>query len=193
MLALPHGSHLQKLRHIETIRAYAATNAASWFKYIKEKRGRRLDSLYVVTGCEKAPSWGMATFHSTDDEFDLSFAPMAGSRRYKWTGNPAEKKSHDLSHSISEALWNQATFVHGLTISFGTGVWASIRQTVQIREDTEMDCGPGNARGNSISSSHGSLLSRAMGFFAGGTATDGNNTRSREHVVLSEFPPTSQA
>ncbi|KAJ7220288.1 hypothetical protein GGX14DRAFT_323298, partial [Mycena pura] len=63
VLALPHGSHLQKLENLETVRTYAATHAENWFKYINGPRGRGLDgSLYLVTGCEKAPSWGLASF-----------------------------------------------------------------------------------------------------------------------------------
>ncbi|KAJ7826201.1 hypothetical protein B0H14DRAFT_2368296, partial [Mycena olivaceomarginata] len=64
VLALPCGAQLKKLENLETVRAYAATHAASWYKHIKGARGRELDngSLYLVTGCEKAESWGMASF-----------------------------------------------------------------------------------------------------------------------------------
>ncbi|KAJ7932072.1 hypothetical protein B0H13DRAFT_1537467, partial [Mycena leptocephala] len=62
VLALPHGSHLQKLENLENVRKYAATHAESWFKYINGPRGRGLNALYLVTGCEKAPSWGLASF-----------------------------------------------------------------------------------------------------------------------------------
>ncbi|KAF8157618.1 hypothetical protein K438DRAFT_1529029, partial [Mycena galopus ATCC 62051] len=65
VLALPHGSQLRKLDNLEALRKYAATHAESWFKYINGPRGRGLNgSLYLVTGCEKAVSWGQASFHS---------------------------------------------------------------------------------------------------------------------------------
>ncbi|KAJ7126735.1 hypothetical protein C8R44DRAFT_667434, partial [Mycena epipterygia] len=66
VLALPHGAHLAKLENLESVRRYAATHAESWYKYINGARGRGLanGSLYLVTGCEKAQSWGMASFHS---------------------------------------------------------------------------------------------------------------------------------
>ncbi|KAJ6568694.1 hypothetical protein B0H19DRAFT_909469, partial [Mycena capillaripes] len=61
VLALPHGSHLQKLDNVEVLRKYAATHAESWFKYINGPRGRGISgSLYLVTGCEKTVSWGQA-------------------------------------------------------------------------------------------------------------------------------------
>ncbi|KAJ7908190.1 hypothetical protein B0H13DRAFT_1479018, partial [Mycena leptocephala] len=64
VLALPDGSHLQKLGNLENMRAYAAKHAESWYKYVNGPRGRGLANgdLYLVTGCEKARSWGMASY-----------------------------------------------------------------------------------------------------------------------------------
>ncbi|KAJ7868838.1 hypothetical protein B0H13DRAFT_1484566, partial [Mycena leptocephala] len=66
VLALPQGAHLEKLENLETLRIYIAKHAESWYRYIRGTRGRELEngSLYLVTGWEKAPSWGMALFHS---------------------------------------------------------------------------------------------------------------------------------
>ncbi|KAJ7810745.1 hypothetical protein B0H13DRAFT_2475895, partial [Mycena leptocephala] len=132
LLALPHGSHLQKLENLDNLRRYAAAHAESWFKYINGPRGRGLDgSLYLVTGCEKAPSWGLASFHTAENAFQLSFKPTAGAGGYRWRGNPARKRYHDPSpmHDL-----NQTIFIHGLSISLGTGIWARMFETVQIRE-----------------------------------------------------------
>ncbi|KAJ7309190.1 hypothetical protein DFH08DRAFT_647633, partial [Mycena albidolilacea] len=64
VLALPHGAHLQKLENLASMRRYAAKHAESWYKYVRETRGRELGngSLFLITGCEKAQSWGMASF-----------------------------------------------------------------------------------------------------------------------------------
>ncbi|KAJ7922292.1 hypothetical protein B0H13DRAFT_1477925, partial [Mycena leptocephala] len=64
VLALPHGAHLEKLENLVSMRQYAAKHAESWYKYVNETRGRGLvnGSLYLITGCEKAKSWGMASF-----------------------------------------------------------------------------------------------------------------------------------
>ncbi|KAJ7822560.1 hypothetical protein B0H14DRAFT_1318695 [Mycena olivaceomarginata] len=81
VLALPHGAHLEKLRSIASMRRYAAKHAESWYKYVNETRERELvnGSLYLITGCEKAQSWGMAIFHdvSFQNGFQLSFRPTA--------------------------------------------------------------------------------------------------------------------
>ncbi|KAJ7856444.1 hypothetical protein B0H14DRAFT_2352727, partial [Mycena olivaceomarginata] len=64
VLALPYGSHLEKLQSIAEMRRYARKHAESWYKHVNETRGRALvnGSLYLITGCEKAESWGIATF-----------------------------------------------------------------------------------------------------------------------------------
>ncbi|KAJ6514557.1 hypothetical protein DFH09DRAFT_258354 [Mycena vulgaris] len=65
VLALPHGGHLEKLQNVAMMRQYAAKNAESWYRYVNgPARGRELvnGSLYLVTGCEKSLSWGMASF-----------------------------------------------------------------------------------------------------------------------------------
>ncbi|KAJ7305416.1 hypothetical protein DFH08DRAFT_721236 [Mycena albidolilacea] len=191
VLALPDGSHLQKLRHLESLRTYAAAHAESWFKYVNGPRGRGFDgSLYLVTGWEKAPTWGIASFHSVDDSLQLSFTPAAADSRYRWTGNPAETKDHNLS-STDEPTWNQTTFVHGLSISLGRGIWTRLFETVQISE-TDAESRLGRGPTSFASSSQGSsLLSRVLGFFSKKTTT--GESDEGENVVLADFPSISQA
>jgi hypothetical protein len=131
VLALPHGSHLKKLENLDPIREYAAAHAESWYKYINGPRGRGLanGSMYLVNGWEKAQSWGMASFHSINstERFQLVFKPTTRTnsvRQYRWRGNPAEKKSYDPS-PITGGPLNQTTFIHGLSISLGTTIWAA--------------------------------------------------------------------
>ncbi|KAJ7145160.1 hypothetical protein C8R43DRAFT_552304 [Mycena crocata] len=80
VLALPHGAQLQKLENLENIRCYVSQHAESWYRYVNGARGRGLSNgaLYLITGCEKAPSWGMATFQNAREEFQLVYAPNAG-------------------------------------------------------------------------------------------------------------------
>ncbi|KAJ7759344.1 hypothetical protein DFH07DRAFT_715414, partial [Mycena maculata] len=77
VLAIPLGSHLEKLEHLESMRRYAIKNAESWYKYVNGARGRELTngSLYLITGCEKSRSWGIAAFQdlTTGTGFQLSF------------------------------------------------------------------------------------------------------------------------
>ncbi|KAJ7821922.1 hypothetical protein B0H14DRAFT_3146523 [Mycena olivaceomarginata] len=171
VLALPQGSHLQKLRNLESVRTYAATHAESWFRYVNGPRGRGLDGSFVP------------------ETFQLTFMLYSGASGYRWRGNLAQRKYHDPS-PMQEPYWNQTAFIHGLSISLGTGVWARMFETVQIREIANTESRLGGGGSNSSSLSHGSsLLSRILGFFGGG----GNEEQSRRHITLSDFPAISQA
>ncbi|KAJ7170938.1 hypothetical protein C8R43DRAFT_850961, partial [Mycena crocata] len=67
--------------NVESMRNYAAKNAETWYRYINAPKGRgcRLVNsfLYLITGCEKSQSWGMASFQNVaaDNKFQLSFKP----------------------------------------------------------------------------------------------------------------------
>jgi hypothetical protein len=173
VLALPHGAHLEKLDNLDTLRAYVATHAENWYKYVNGPRGRGLanGSLYLVTGWEKAQSWGMASFHDVREEFPLAFKPTAraDSTQYRWSGayghiNPAQKKSYDPS-PVNDGPLNQTTFIHGLSISLGKGVWGRLFGKVEICDIVESQLGSANGNPISRASSSGSSL---FSWFTGG-------------------------
>ncbi|KAJ7745709.1 hypothetical protein B0H16DRAFT_971241 [Mycena metata] len=201
ILALPRGGHLEKLENLETIRAYVAAHAESWYKYITEVRGRALanGALYLVTGCEKAQSWGMASFHSVSDEFQLAFKPRIrpdSASQYRWSGVhghrlPAQHKSYNPSTNNSPL--NQTTFIHGLSISLGVGLWAKLFAKVEIRDigDSQL----GGIRGNSMAYSAGSsLFSWSLGILGGGAAggKQRTHTQQRGNIFLSDLSPISK-
>ncbi|KAF7374428.1 WD40 containing domain protein [Mycena sanguinolenta] len=131
-LTLPHGAHLEKLENLETMRQYAAKHAESWYKYVNGTRGRGLvnGNLYLVTGCEKPRSWGMASFHgvSLQNEFQLSFQPTRGEDegyRYRWRGSYCHRKQADSPLEDGTPL-NQTTFIHAFAISVGEGIWEKL-------------------------------------------------------------------
>ncbi|KAK6980681.1 hypothetical protein R3P38DRAFT_466824 [Favolaschia claudopus] len=188
VLALPDGSHLQKLENLEAVREYAAANAEGWFKYINGPRGRRLTGpIYLITGCEKASSWGMATFHSVNNspDFQLSFRPIVAGK-YRWTGNPAQKKFYDPT-PLLEPCGNQALFLHGFSISLATGIWARFSQTIRIGEAGDSSFQIGNSLGRPPAQGS-SITSQFLSFFQGGTS--GNYGGQSRNVVLEDFPPS---
>jgi hypothetical protein len=107
------------------MRRYAAKHAESWYKYVNETRGRGLvnGNLYLVTGWEKAESWGMASFHDVllQNEFLLMFRPTADTDnrcRYRWQGPYCRRKQAD-SPLVGRTPLNQTTFIHAFAISSG--------------------------------------------------------------------------
>ncbi|KAK6988051.1 hypothetical protein R3P38DRAFT_2574013 [Favolaschia claudopus] len=179
VLALPDGSHLQKLENLEAVREYAAANAEGWFTYINGPRGRRLTGpIYLITGCEKASSWGMATFHSVTNspDFQLSFRPIVAGK-YRWTGNSAQKKFYDPT-PLLEPCANQTLFLHGFSISLATGIWARFSQTIRIGEADDSSFQIGNSLGRSAAQGS-SITSQFLSFFQGGTSGNDYGGQSR--------------
>ncbi|KAJ7674342.1 hypothetical protein B0H17DRAFT_1082140 [Mycena rosella] len=181
VLALPHGSHLEKLENMEHMRRYAAKNAESWYKYINGERGRGLSNgaLYLVTGFEKSQSWGMAAFQevTTQTEFLLSFKPTAADR-YRWTASgPATTKASGPIPIHGEPL-NQTLFIHGLSISLGTGIWGRLFKSVEICQIVDSQLGrPSNQF--LPYASQGFLSSWSLGFLGGGGKQGGKQCAGR--------------
>ncbi|KAJ7211414.1 hypothetical protein GGX14DRAFT_450181, partial [Mycena pura] len=201
VLALPHGSHLEKLEEIEHARRYAARNAESWYRYVNETRGRGLTngSLYLITGCEKSESGGMASFQNVDawNNFQISFTPTAGpDAGYKYRFNrrtfthtkhfwaPAQGDAHPLNHTI---------FIHGFSISIGEGIWGRLFGNVGIRQITDFQLQ--KAPSDFVPfGSQGSVSSWFLGFFSGNAGTGGKQYMGRngEQVEISEISPTPE-
>ncbi|KAJ7838908.1 hypothetical protein B0H14DRAFT_3699302 [Mycena olivaceomarginata] len=130
VLALPHGSELKRLKIVRPVREYAQKYAKTWHAYLKHTKGLVVDngSLYLITGCEKVMSWGMATYHSTwdTDEFQASFKPIQANAnpQYQWMGSgrfPARHQHYNRPADTNHTP-NQTVFIHGLSISLGAGI-----------------------------------------------------------------------
>ncbi|KAJ7745734.1 hypothetical protein B0H16DRAFT_972010 [Mycena metata] len=199
VLALPHGAHLKKLKYVDRVREYAAAHAESWYKYINGVRGRGLTngSLYLVTGSEKAHSWGMASFYGTSDQFEVAFKQTLNADstiRYRWGGmhdhpGPSQHKSYDPS-PITNTPLNQTTFIHGLSISLGVGIWGKLFGKVGIREIGESQAESANGNGHMPGAPGSSLFSWSLGLLGGGGFTGGKSYAGENgNVVLSDLPP----
>ncbi|KAJ7447043.1 hypothetical protein B0H11DRAFT_1878849 [Mycena galericulata] len=199
---MPFGSHLEKLRNLESMRRYAAANADSWYKYANGPRGRGLTngSLYLVTGCEKSRSWGMAAFQETQDTFQLLFklvtSPTSMGNRYQWFNNGTARTKESGLIPTDGVPFNQTLFVHGLSISLGTSIWAKLFKGAEISQIED----PGLGRYNNDFvpyGSHGSSFSWSLSFFggaiSGGKQCAGARGNSGDGVTMSEFSPTSKA
>ncbi|KAJ7158518.1 hypothetical protein C8R46DRAFT_393683 [Mycena filopes] len=194
-LALPHGSRLRKLENLEAVREYVATHAESWYEYVKRVRGRDLanGSLYLVTGCEKAQSWGMTSFYGTSEEFQLVLRPSPRTSRYRWSGtpdrpDPSQHKVYD-EHTTHTPL-NQTTFIHGLSISLGVGIWGKLFGQVGIRDIVESELGNANRSRDTPQAPGSSFFSWSFGLLGGGGSTGGTRHAGESgNVTLSDFPP----
>ncbi|KAJ6561054.1 hypothetical protein DFH09DRAFT_921083, partial [Mycena vulgaris] len=185
VLALPHGSHLEKLENVEPVRRYAAKYAESWYRYINGDRGRGLanGALYLITGCEKSWAGGMASFENVAPEqvgFQFSFRPTTtDGYGYRFqSGTPARTK-----HFGEEQLpMNQTTFIHGFSISLGEGTWGRLFGDATVSEITNFQ----TRNSQNIFVPFSSLFSWASFNFLGGA------TGRKEDITISDFSPTSE-
>ncbi|KAF8176686.1 hypothetical protein K438DRAFT_73229 [Mycena galopus ATCC 62051] len=197
LLALPHGAYLEKLESLKPVRQYAEKHAESWYKYVNGPRGRELvnGNLYLVTGCEKAQSWGMASFHdlSLQTEFLLSFGPTTHADngfRYRWQGAHSHRKHADSPPADRTPL-NQTTFIHAFAISVSVGIWGKLfgAETCQlVNSSTYLDKSgrsfvPFGSQGSSFA---GSFLLGSSGY-SGGRQHTGRTLH--DGIVTDAFPP----
>ncbi|KAF8133086.1 hypothetical protein K438DRAFT_2128964, partial [Mycena galopus ATCC 62051] len=197
VLALPHGAHLEKLRNLVSMRQYATTHAESWYKYANETRGRGLvnGSLYLVTGCEKARSWGMASFHDVslpgENGFQLSFRPTTDANdgyRYRWKGPYCRRKQEDSDGT----RLNQTTFIHAFTISLGETIWGRFFGGVKVSPLADSSTFPAMSGGGFVP--YGSQRTSFILSFFGGSASGGGTqcaagAPAHENAILSDASP----
>ena len=65
ILMLPEGGIRKDYQSIRRFQEYARRNAASWYQFAGLTLGRPAEngSLCLVTGCDKSPAWGVASYH----------------------------------------------------------------------------------------------------------------------------------
>jgi hypothetical protein len=117
------------------LRLYAAKHADSWYKYINGVRGRGLlnGSFYLITGCKKSKSWGIASFQDTTPqrEFHLTLNLPGMVNSHNTSGKEAPlpiPKSHLFSINGPVAR-NQTTFIQGFKIALGIGIEGGYSET----------------------------------------------------------------
>ncbi|KAF7345994.1 Pleiotropic drug resistance ABC transporter protein [Mycena venus] len=203
VLALPHGAYQLKLQNLNKLRGYVTKHAASWYKYIYDSLGRELANgdLYLITGHEKAPSWGMASYYANDQKFSLTFkADSNNPTQHRWVGvegqtNPSQPKCYNRPLGDVDIL-NQTVFLHGWTISLGTGLWNRLFGTVTVKTSSLADFKWWLNRhgGFHVAGPQGWLfLLWPFNFWRASGPTGGRHLAEQNgEVVLSDFPPTSK-
>ena len=97
-------------------------------------------SLYLVTGCDKTVSWGLASFSNSSGGNDMSLKATAAqiasgnaSCSYTWeTTSPATVHSGPYHLPQEQRLQNQCVFVRGFRISIRSGTLAKFRGPLKL-------------------------------------------------------------
>ncbi|KAJ7055078.1 hypothetical protein C8F01DRAFT_994832 [Mycena amicta] len=128
LLALPYGSRQQRLQNTKAMKQLAIQNAESWYEYVNQQRGRDLinGGLYLITGCEKSSSGGMATFQNISNNFDISFTPRPDgdghTTPYHFFGLGEHPAQTHIFSSGEDRTQSHTVFLYGFSISLGEGI-----------------------------------------------------------------------
>ncbi|KAF7370322.1 Tkl tkl-ccin protein kinase [Mycena sanguinolenta] len=71
ILVLPQGASRQNLLPLETFRAHVRKHSAQWYTFARDFLPST-GSLFVVTGCDKTTSWGLATASAASGSVGIS-------------------------------------------------------------------------------------------------------------------------
>ena len=151
---MPQGAYHEDLKNIMTFREYVSIHAESWYVYAKGPCGRQVGNgeLHVVTGCDKATSWGIATYSHLqskcpeDNVSLLRFNAVRNERQgrhssyrtYEWDyegvveakSGPEEDELISLGVNGSVPPRNQCTFIRSLTPGIGVDDWKRLELKV---------------------------------------------------------------
>ncbi|KAK7040784.1 hypothetical protein VNI00_009690 [Paramarasmius palmivorus] len=126
ILILPDGCSRIDLVNRATFLDQAIKHGASWLEYAASRRQEPTE-LYLITGCDKTSSWGIASFVEGGDEtLSLVFNEIEnnGKTTYKWTHNAwstvhckPETRKHPGRLSAADDYDNQSLFLRGFVIS----------------------------------------------------------------------------
>jgi hypothetical protein len=140
ILVMPQGAYAEDLANVSRFRQYLTANAESWYRYINTRgRGTRNGDIVLVIGCDKAYSWGMATFvEPMAQNVQMSFK-LAGERPTSTCGwdysgiveakaGPDPEETEELMSGDGDpgVYMNQCLFVRALPVKLRDDIWQSM-------------------------------------------------------------------
>lgn len=137
VLALPEGGTLFEAQNTGIFQEHAARHAESWYKYTTGYKGRKPanGSLYLITGCIKSRTWGIATFYRGPTpgnylQFISNDVPPGSASNaqatYRW-----QKSGRVIArigpNSEGTCELNQCVFLYGYKIMLHQDVWDTLQ------------------------------------------------------------------
>ncbi|KAJ7512825.1 hypothetical protein B0H11DRAFT_2213384 [Mycena galericulata] len=121
ILVLPDGATRERLLTVQKFRKHVAKCAPQWYALASDRLSPS-ESLFVVTGCDKATSWGIATASTTSGEIStsLKFAVTGAAEgsitpRYEWKDFGSATVRTSRNHGLSRTE-NQCVFIKGFFV-----------------------------------------------------------------------------
>ncbi|KAF8156301.1 hypothetical protein K438DRAFT_1621657 [Mycena galopus ATCC 62051] len=121
MLVLPQGGSRQNLLPLETFRAHVRKYSTRWYTFARDFLPAT-GSLFVVTGCDKTASWGIATTSAASGTVGMSLKlAVVGIAEGTWAPQYQWKDFGSATVRISGKDWppgteNQCIFIRGFLV-----------------------------------------------------------------------------
>jgi len=137
---LPEGGSRWELRNLAKFQHTALQNAVRWYQYVNGPLGRQATngSIYLITGCDKSNSWGVASFSTRSEEHGVSLiftaAGTAANYAYSWeTVSPvAVRTGPKRGDGIHGVVKNQCVFLRGFKLALRESYWAKLFGPVHL-------------------------------------------------------------
>lgn len=219
ILTLPEGASRQDLLCVNKFRRHAIENTIHWYEFVNGVLGREAPngSLYLVTGCDKSTTWGIASVARVTEANALSlkftaarFIEANAECTYSWeTYCPATVRIGPDLHSGPARLQNQCNFLRGFKLTVREGPMAALKGHTKVSSilntqpssiftggkgnyipfmNGEKRSGSGRSFGNTSGGGHQTMLSPSGSL----EAEAGREVSSDEDVVLESIPGATQ-
>lgn len=128
MLLLPNGASRCNVRPLKIFQEYAIKHAHHWYSFVNGNLCRMVENgaLYLVTGCDKTTSWGVASFENRSGDCHMSLkltAVQCGSKdisyAWKWEGRSLLSAESGPERKQGEEDWtnDQTVFLRGYKVA----------------------------------------------------------------------------
>jgi len=119
----------------------------NWYRYAMDVRGRDVQNgdIRLLYGCDKAASWGIATFstvegNTTSFVFNETKDCPSGSHTYCWTCNGSANTHTRVGPSVEEgAVQNQCIFLQTWNAQLSAESWRRM-QGILVQADDRRQC-----------------------------------------------------
>lgn len=137
VLAFPDGASREDLKNENCLEDFIKQSAESWYRYATGPGDRLLEynSLYIVTGCMKTQSWGIATYSSVvpppHNVIVLSKSTPGTAEPYIWEkqggtiSRTGPYPDRDLDNTVSRQ--NQCMFIRGYKVALSEAAWLAVK------------------------------------------------------------------
>jgi len=200
MLLLPEGASRCDLRPLETFQEYAVKHAHNWYSFVNGTLHRMVknDALYLVTGCDKSSSWGVASFENHSDDCHVSLkltAAQCGSGgvscAWKWErGNSISADSGPIrQHGEEDWSNDQTVFLRGYKVAIRSRPLAALKGAVKISSITDFKSADILAKGSFVPYSRGRWGSSGSGKSSTSSSGSSPGGASDSEDVNVEYSP----